>query len=204
MSDKEFWEDFYSNKKGTLTPSPFAEYVLKEHQLKGSLIELGCGNGRDSIYFIKNELEVFGTDQCETTIGRLSDLNLQGGKFEVKDFTDLGALGKFDNIYSRFTLHSVSEKQASQTLVWAFDSLTTGGKLCIEVRSIHDELYGEGEEVERDAFVTDHYRRFVRIEELTKELETLGFNIEYSEESKGFAIYKDEDPAVIRIVATKS
>ncbi|MDW3210008.1 MAG: class I SAM-dependent methyltransferase [Reichenbachiella sp.] len=204
MSDKEFWEDFYSKKKGILEPSPFAQYVIKEHHLSGSLVELGCGNGRDSIYFIKNKLEVFGTDQCQTTIGRLKDLKLEGGKFEVKDFTTLGELGKFDNIYSRFTLHSVSEKQASQTLTWAFDSLNVGGKLCIEVRSIHDELYGEGTEVERDAFVTDHYRRFVRIDELTKELETLGFKIEYSEESKGFAVYKNEDPAVIRVVATRS
>jgi len=45
---------------------------------------------------------------------------------------------------------------------WAYNSLAELGKFCIEVRSIHDEFCGEGEEVEKDAFVTDHYRRFIQ------------------------------------------
>lgn len=203
MSDKAFWEDFYSNKKGTLNPSPFAEFVWKTYQLSGTIIELGCGNGRDSLYFMDKGLNVYGTDQCESTINRLNSLNKEYARFEVKDFTSLGSIGTFDNIYSRFTLHSVSQSQASQTLNWCFDSLNKNGKLCIEVRSINDELYGQGTEVEKDAFVTDHYRRFVRFEALTEELEKIGFKIEYAVESKGFAVYKDEDPAVIRVIASK-
>lgn len=203
MSDKEFWEDFYSNKKGTLEPSPFAIFVHKEIGLKGSILELGCGNGRDSLFFSEQAMDVFGLDQCQTTISRLNELAKENCRFEVKDFTALGDLGSFDNIYSRFTLHSVNRVQATQTLHWAYKSLVTGGKFCIEVRSTKDKLFGQGTEVEKDAFVTDHYRRFVRIDELREELEQIGFTIELSIESKGLAVYKNEDPSVIRIVAIK-
>ena len=96
-----------------------------------------------------------------------------------------------------------SEEQASKTLQWAYNSLVTDGKFCIEVRSVKDEFFGQGTEVEKDAFITDHYRRFVRIDEMLDELKHIGFNIEYSIESKGLAVYKDEDPSIIRIVAIK-
>ncbi|SMD32387.1 Methyltransferase domain-containing protein [Reichenbachiella faecimaris] len=203
MSDKEFWEDFYSKKKGTLEPSPFATFVFDEIGLAGTLIELGCGNGRDSLFFSERGISVYGIDQCETTISRLNKLSRSNAKFEVRDFTTLDGLGQFDNVYSRFTLHSVSKEQATQTLVWAFQSLNEGGKFCIEVRSIKDELFGQGTEVEKDAFVTDHYRRFIRIDEMLEELKAIGFKIDYSIESKGLAVYKDEDPSIIRIVAVK-
>ncbi|MEP2025932.1 MAG: class I SAM-dependent methyltransferase [Reichenbachiella sp.] len=203
MSDKEFWEDFYSNKKGTLEPSPFATFVFYEIGIKGTIVELGCGNGRDSLFFSDEGLNVFGIDQCQTTISRLNDLGRKNSRFEVKDFTSLGDLGQFDNVYSRFTLHSVSKNQATDTLNWAYSALKVGGKFCIEVRSINDELFGQGTEVEKDAFVTDHYRRFVRLDEMVDELNSIGFKIEFSTESKGLAVYKDEDPSVIRIIASK-
>lgn len=203
MSDKDFWEDFYSKKKGTLEPSPFATFVFEEIGVNGALVELGCGNGRDSLFFSDKGLGVFGIDQCETTISRLNELDRNNARFEVKDFTSLDDLGQFDNVYSRFTLHSVSKQQATQTLKWAFNSLREGGKFCIEVRSVKDELFGQGTAVEKDAFVTDHYRRFIRIEEMLEELKTIGFKIEFSIESKGLAVYKDEDPSIIRIVAIK-
>lgn len=203
MSDKEFWEKFYAERKGTLEPSPFAQFVWEKYKPAGTLVELGCGNGRDSLFFADLKLDVLGIDQCTTTISRLNALQKNNGKFEVADFTALGDIGVFNNIYSRFTLHSVTKDQASATLNWGYHALTKNGLFFIEVRSVNDELYGEGTEVEPDAFVTDHYRRFVRLQDLTSELKSIGFQVKYSEESRGFAVYKTEDPSVIRIVAIK-
>ena len=77
------------------------------------------------------------------------------------------------------------------------------GKFLLEVRSVKDDLYGKGKQVERDAFVTTHYRRFIRLDELLDELKDVGFKIKYSIEQNGLAIFKDEDPIVIRICAEK-
>ena len=58
-------------------------------------------------------------------------------------------------------------------------ALKPGGKFFIEVRSVHDPLYGKGEALERNAFFYDnHYRRFLVLDELTEALRQAGFRIE--------------------------
>ena len=203
MTDIKYWEKYYANLVGNADPSPFAKFVLDELKLSGSLLELGCGNGRDSLFFAQNGVDVLGLDQCENTVGRLNDLQHPNTKFEVRDFTTLGDFGLFDFVYSRFTMHSISRDQASDTYQWVFDHLDENGQFLIEVRSVNDDFFGMGEEVEPDAFVSDHYRRFVRKEELLAELKEIGFEITYSIESQGLAVYKEEDPAVIRVFAKK-
>ena len=85
-----------------------------------------------------------------------------------------------------------------------YEALKPGGKFFIEVRSIHDPLYGKGRPVDRNAFFYDnHYRRFIVLGELTCALKQCGFRVEYSEESTGFAPYGNDDPPVIRVVAVK-
>lgn len=82
--------------------------------------------------------------------------------------------------------------------------MVTGGMLFIEVRSIHDDIYGKGECVGKHAYIFDsHFRRFIDKEELIFALTQLGFEILYEAESRGFAPYKDQDPVLIRIVAKK-
>lgn len=108
-------------------------------------------------------------------------------------------------VYSRFTLHAVNRTNSSHALNWAFQNLSRGGVLLIEVRSVKDKLYGQGTPVseDKDAFVTSHYRRFVRKDELEAELKGLGFTIEHSIEQDNLAVYKDDNPVVIRIHARK-
>ena len=55
-----------------------------------------------------------------------------------------------------------------------------------------------------DAYIHDgHYRRFVRAEELTAELEALGFAIDQLVESDGMATFGSDDPVVVRAVASR-
>ena len=58
----KYWDNFYKKKKLTLKPSKFAIFckkILKNY--KGTLYDIGCGNGRDSIYFNKNNIVFFVT-----------------------------------------------------------------------------------------------------------------------------------------------
>lgn len=108
-------------------------------------------------------------------------------------------------IYSRFTIHSVKYAAASSAYRWAWAHLNSGGLLCIETRSVKDTLCGVGTQVEgeRNAWIEDHYRRFTVASELKAELEGLGFVIEHQQEDTGLAVYKEEDPCVLRIFAMK-
>lgn len=85
-----------------------------------------------------------------------------------------------------------------------FQSLRPGGRFFVEVRSVHDPLFGKGTELERNSWLYDsHYRRFVVLEELVEELFQDGFHVTYAEESTGFAPFGQDDPPVIRVVAVK-
>lgn len=198
--DKAYWENYYKNTKFGADPSPFAKWFLENFEVTGKILELGCGNGRDSLFFAKKELDVIGIDQCETAIGELNNLG-SSVSFIAADFTNLPPMS-VKHVYSRFTLHSVDKVSANNTIKWASDNIQDG-YFAIEVRSVLDPLCGVGELVDEDTWCTDHSRRFVRLEEIRNELIKNNFKILFEQEANGLAIYKEEDPVVIRIVASK-
>lgn len=201
--DKEYWENYYKNAKLVTEESPFAKFFVSNFKIEGTLIELGCGNGRDAAYFASKDIQVLGTDQCHSSIGRLNELNLPNAIFEVADFTNLSTEKQFDNIYSRFTLHSVEEDAQERVIAWASKAIRNG-YFAIEVRSVKDSFCGQGELVGKNTWFKDnHSRRFVECSELHKSLVKHGFEIIYEIESNGLAVYKNEDPVVIRVIARK-
>lgn len=207
--DKNYWKNIYSKQSEGEKPSLFAIYIADNYDLKGkSLIELGCGNGRDAIYFANANANVYAIDQCDNIIDLL-DYRFQkvdNLHFKCLDFTSLDDETSYDIVYSRFTLHSISKEQEAQVLRWAHRNLTEGGKLCIEVRGQKNEIFRVGEPVEGepDAFIlNDHYRRFIHFETFCEKLKALGFNLEFAKEEKGFAPYKGTDETYIRVIASK-
>ena len=201
---KDFWENYYKTHKNPDNESPFARFVLPFLKENSFLYELGCGNGRDCIFLNKTGINIIAFDQCENEINYLNDKYQSPTlKFEKGDFTNLGELPQVDYIYSRFTLHSVTKEQEIKTLKWAFSTLKNNGLFFIEIRSIHDDLFGKGEPLPDNAFITDHYRRFVRLEDFINRIKDAGFSILYKIQAKGLAPYKNEDPVVIRVIAQK-
>ena len=201
---KDFWENYYKNHKDPAEESPFARFVVPFLKENSSLYELGCGNGRDSVFLNKMGVNVTAFDQCEKEITYLDEkYNSPTLRFEKGDFTNLGKQNSVDYIYSRFTLHSVTKDQEIKTHQWAYGTLNENGLYFIEIRSIHDELYGQGEKLDDNAFLTDHYRRFVKLDSFIQRIQDVGFDILYKIQSKGLAPYKNEDPVVIRVIGQK-
>jgi cyclopropane fatty-acyl-phospholipid synthase-like methyltransferase len=205
MTDsRNYWESYYRQNPNPSGESPFARFVAGFLAAEDKMYELGCGNGRDSVFFGNMGVEIIGFDQCQEEISHLNDQNtLQNIRFEAADFTQLGVKPKVNRIYSRFTLHSVSEEKEKDTLDWCLSNLEEEGLLFIEIRSILDELCGKGEKVGENEYVTTHYRRFVVFQDFIQRIEEAGFSILYKIESKGLAPYGSEDPVVIRVVAQR-
>lgn len=217
--DKTYWRDFYSRHKIGVEPSLFAKFVYKNYLLEStncdtnkyaesnapSLLELGCGNGRDSLYFANNGIDTTAIDQVQEEIAFLNDYveTQQDSKqnhtestqeaeqrsdsqnnpyFLCGDFTQLDSFGfqqQFDCIYSRFTLHSISKAQQDKTLADCLKYCKDGGILAIEVRGEKNSLCGKGKAVENEsnAFIYDnHYRRFLNFTQTLQEIESLRFS----------------------------
>lgn len=206
--DTVYWNDYYNKNLAVLQPSRFAQYALQFMKAGNKMLEVGCGNGRDSIFFSENSLDVTAVDASDQSICTLQEKYSEYGNlmFVCDDFVTSKALymQQYHYCYSRFSIHAISSRQQKILIKNVFDSLKSGGKFFIEVRSIHDPLFGKGEKIEENAYIYNgHFRRFIVKHELEQELIEVGFRIEYSEENKGFAPYEDEDPIVLRIIAQK-
>ena len=208
--DKNYWKNIYSKQSEDERPSLFALYVTESIGVEGkSLIELGCGNGRDAICFANaNANMVVAVDQCENIIELLQHRYQQVGNLDCqcRDFTCMEDGTPYDIIYSRFTLHSISQEQQHDVIQWAYRNLKDGGRLCIEVRGQKNEIFQVGEPVEGepDAFIlNDHYRRFLHFETFCEELRSCHFQIDFAKEQKGFAPYNGQDETYIRVIASR-
>lgn len=205
--DVVYWNSYYKKNGCVEAPSLFAEFV-GEKLVKGrKMLELGCGNGRDSIFFAGKGINVTAIDASDIAIKRLQEeCNSDNLRFVCDDFvcSPIVFVEHYDYCYSRFSLHAINEKQEKEMINNVYNTLKEKGKFFIEVRSVKDELYGKGETVGRNAYkYNGHYRRFIVKEELEEQLKKSGFELEYSEEARDFAPYQDSNPPVIRIIAHK-
>lgn len=205
--DTQYWDDFYKRGRAKKAPSLFARTVINDMEKGKSLLELGCGNGRDSIFFGENGLQVTAIDASNVAISALQRNERKANmNFICDDFVCSPAVfvKQYDYCYSRFSLHAINEEQENEVIKNVFFALKEGGKFFVEVRSVNDELYGKGKCVAKHSFIYEgHFRRFCVLEELKKKLMKIGFEIENAEEKCDFAPYAGMNPPVIRIVAKK-
>jgi len=209
MRNDPFWNQHYTNF-AEQAASAFCQYcVTRVLQPTDTVVELGCGNGRDGVELARHADRYIGLDTCPTAIAacasalkrqewpeeRASALLNNGASFAF----DATPVQKRLAVYSRFSLHSMTyAEQAS--LLERLSNLKSVPWVCmVEARTIYDDLYGVGERIGPHEFVTDHYRRFIDPKSLLATLST-SFEVRYFELSRGFAVYKSEDPMVMRVV----
>lgn len=204
MNDKYYWEQYYKKNPNPVDPSTFAKFTSGFLLPEKSLIELGCGNGRDSVFFANKGVNVTAIDQVETEMDYLNHkYSLYNLDFKADDFTNLGTDKTYDYVYSRFTLHSINEEAEYRVLKWIGSQLNDNGLFFLEVRSINDPMFHKGEKISSTENVTTHYRRYLDFEETINKIERNGLTIVYRLESQGLSVYKDDDPMLIRLVAKK-
>lgn len=205
IKDTKYWAKYYKTHQNPFNPSLFASFCLNYFKENASILELGCGNGRDAVFLSKKGFRVKALDLCKEEIDFLNHhYKNENLEFKCCDFCDFVDTYKYDAIYSRFTLHSVNKKSQDNLFSNLNKLLNDNGILCIEVRGKKNSLFGKGESAEKDAFIYEnHYRRFLDFEDLKKDLKNLGFEILYAKEDINFAPFKDENDSFIRLVAKK-
>lgn len=205
--DRKYWNSYYKENKCSISKcSDFAIEVNKKLEKNSRILELGCGNGRDSLYFLSQGHNVIGLDASDIAIDRLNSITQKNSEalFVCDDFVKCHALyqKKYDCVYSRFTLHAINERQEDELLRNIKSSLSTGGMLCIEARTVHDDIYGKGKSLGNNAFeYNGHYRRFIDVDKFKKKVENMGFKIDYLAERNGFSKTDDSDPVLMRLIA---
>ena len=195
---ENYWDTFYVSKVNEIPgdPSPFAKLIADKLDSNDRVLELGCGNGRDSVYLKKYCKSLLGIDSSKKTLEKLKTLEDNTLKFINLDIKDIDKLDYEPTIiYSRFFLHSIDEESEDKLFTWLANA-SNGTRFICECRSEKDmELF--------KFYGNTHYRRGIKLDKLVKKLTDLNFTIEESIESRGLSIYKEEDPFIIRIIARK-
>jgi len=205
IEQNKMWNKFYSSGTQVFFPSKFAENVLPQLEQGWSLLDVGCGNGRDSVFFANNGINVTAVDMSQEAITRLREREpnvcaVCGNVLTAEVFIE----NKYDSIYSRFFIHALTDEQETALLNRCYVALRTGGRLFIETRCIEDELCGVGDRISDTEWAIDgHYRRFIVPKQLTERLLNLGFKHIQSVCARGFAPYDNADPVILRVVAEK-
>jgi hypothetical protein len=207
---KIYWASFYAQTHYT-SGSTFFEFVSGWEGIPDNVIDIGCGDGRDSCAFGATGRHVLGVDQSPVGIENASQQAEKRGlaervSFRTCDVADVADLGRaMDEItqrtegpvafYMRFFLHAIPEG-VQRGLMHAIDThARPGDYLVAEFRTDKD--------AENTKVHTKHYRRFQNAEAFRASLGEHGFEVLHFEENSGLSPYKGEDPVLCRAVARR-
>jgi len=204
ITDVSYWNEYYGKDNAPKPPSDFARFAIEYMEQEKQLIDLGCGNGRDSVFFCQNGIKVTAVDSSK---GAVDSFDKSMPIFAVcDDFVKTNALRciDFDYCYARWSIHAINKAQQDELLPSIYNGLKAGGLFFSESRTINDVKFGQGEPLgEHEYFADNHYRRFLDPTMLISQLKDIGFEIIYYEESDKFSVMGEDSPTLIRIIAKK-
>ncbi|EKD24030.1 MAG: hypothetical protein ACD_81C00126G0013 [uncultured bacterium] len=109
----------------------------------GSVLDVGCGGGMKSRYFVKKGFHVVGIDFSENMIA-IAKREVPSGEFYALDLHKAGTLDRmFDCIFMQAVLLHVPRQKAGDVIKAMKDLLNIGGYMYIAVK---DKKPGRGEE----------------------------------------------------------
>jgi 2-polyprenyl-3-methyl-5-hydroxy-6-metoxy-1,4-benzoquinol methylase len=90
-----YWDEYYKKDAAPSFPSPFAGYVANKLRTKQNILEIGCGNGRDSKFFSSKGHHVTGLDRSGEAIELCKSLySNEPIEFFFGEVTDITKINK--------------------------------------------------------------------------------------------------------------
>lgn len=109
-----------------------------------SILDAGCGPGRDSLFFLKEGFKVSAFDNSQAMVDFASTTT--GLKVDKKSFLDITYKNQFDAVWASASLLHVSKDNMSQAFKNLYDSLKANGILyCSFKRRTNDFKSGDRE-----------------------------------------------------------
>ncbi len=161
MNETDYWNRLWA-KPSTKSANNFASraYQYIKAGNYSTILDLGCGDGRDSIYFTRKGLKVTALDFSPVAINRLK-IQKPAIHWILGDIRNIEFKEKsFDVVYAHLSLQYFDDKTTHQIIANIYKILSDNGLLFIKCKSTADQLYGQGEKVGEDMFWKEHLRHF--------------------------------------------
>ena len=210
--EEVYWASFYARNDFS-SGSTFQEHVQARGGLPDTVIDLGCGQGRDSFAFATAGRTVMGIDRSHVGIrhaaAKAEQVGLAGRlSFAACDVSDGAALSAVLEqvrerarggpvlFYARFFLHSIPEDVQEALLTIVASSARPGDAFAAEFRTDRDEAAAK--------VYTKHYRRFQNGPAFGQRLAAVhGWKVVEEQEGTGLSPYRGEDPELYRVLARR-
>lgn len=212
-SDVDFWDAWHERRLDRPhrdQPSGLAVSMARHFTVPGTLLELGYGEGVDTLYFAKAGHRVTGVDIAPTAVQRVKSRAeyrecedrislIEGDLIDLMSF----ASEQFDCIYSSLALHYFDCEQTEHLFAELHRVCKPGGNLVFSVKSTSDPLYGKGLEIDEDMFYYNgHRRHFFSIEYSSKLLAS--WIVKELSEVSGYYGSQDQPNWFVHAAATKA
>jgi hypothetical protein len=212
MHEEIYWANFYAHANHA-GGSTFFDFVNGRSDTPNVVIDVGCGDGRDSFAFGAAGRSVTGLDRSHVAVAyaerHARELGLGDRvRFRSVDVSDTERLSDLVRevvdsspdapvlYYLRFFLHSIPE-EVQDALLGVIESLARPGDMfAAEFRTDQDQA--------RKHVHRKHYRRYQNGAAFGAALrEQRGFDVLYEQESTGLSPYREEDPMLYRVIARR-
>lgn len=204
--ERDQWSKFYAKRSAALPTSatPFAAWV-RERTEAPRLVDVGCGNGRDAVYFAQGGTDVLALDAVPSALAMTRDLAHRRGvrlttrRLNLHSRRQTLASGAVDarsglatDVYARFLLHCLSPE--SMEHFWRYARMVAGrGQRCfVEFRTPRDRG--------RHKHFAARRHRFVPPATVVAAAQSAGARVVEQLSGTGLAPFHDEDPYVSRMV----
>jgi len=211
MLQAAYWNNFYAHHQFS-TPSNFCKTLLDRPDLPDIVVDLGCGDGRDTHGFAAAGKRVVGLDRSRIGLRNAYERGdpefADQVQFDACDFTDLEARNAaLDAVfatagadailfYARFLLQALNEETQNALLNQIAADARPGDYFAAEFRTDADE--------ESKKLHSKHRRRFQNGMAFGKLLVTrYNFKIVDTCEGRGLSPYYWEDPDLYRVIARR-
>ncbi len=204
MDHEEYWNSYYSDKSQRappIVPSQFAAFVAGEFSYpRRTIVEFGCGNGRDSLFFSRWGYTTIGVDASQAAIEKCQERAQGEANFICRDIRSPDLLDSIRKmsvpddvvVYARFFLHAIGLEEEMAFLSTARELCGLEGAVAVEFRTNRDEALAKETRF--------HFRRFVDPVEFMARARQAGLTTTYFVEGFGFAKYGKDDAHVARCI----
>jgi SAM-dependent methyltransferase len=210
MDTTLFWDkkhQKYASQEWITKPTIFAIQTLSYFPTSGRLLDLGCGQGQDSIYFAKKGYKVVAGDFSETALQLARERaypelenNLTFQTMDLSVPLDFAA-ESFDIVYSHLAFQYFDFKRTQELFDEIHAILKPGGVFAALLNTIDDPETNEAKQLEPELYeVGGIVKRFFSLESTKKFANKFEILLV---DNKG-ETYKDEIKTLIRFVGRKA
>ena len=203
-----YWDDFYQKRNAgiiTTLPSQFAAFCLSEMVERdiSFVHEIGCGNGRDALFFLRYGISVSAIDSSLSAIKSAEMLCKDFKNFSCQKSDAVTYLNTLEQktasnkaFYARFFIHALSPKGVQLFLRSVSDKMVLGDVMFLEYRTKKDEHLQK--------ITPKHYRNYLDPKIVINEFDDCGMRLDFHAEALGFAKLGNDNAFTCRQMFTKA